>query len=44
MRRRALINSKPTPYLDVEPKEVQWITTTDPVIYNVRSNVNWIIR
>ena len=44
MRRRALINNKPTPYLDVEPAEVQWITMTNPVIYDVRSNVGWIIQ
>lgn len=42
MRRRTLINSKPTPYLDVEPKEVQWIDTGS-VTYNVISNVTWII-
>ena len=44
MRRRMFINKKSTSYLDVIPTEMQWITTTDPVIYNVRSNVDWIIR
>ena len=44
MRRRMLLKNKTTPYLDVEPVEVQWITMTDPVVYGVRSNVNWIIR
>ena len=44
MRRRMLLKNKTTSYLDVEPAEVQWITMTDPVIYNVRSDVNWIIR
>lgn len=42
MRRRALINSKPAPYLNVEPKEVQWITM-ESVIYSVKSNVTWNI-
>jgi len=43
MRRRLLINNKLTPYLDVEPKEVQWITM-ESVIYDVKSNVTWNIR
>ena len=44
MRRRMLLNKRSTSYLEVEPAEVQWITMTDPVIYNVRTNVNWIIQ
>lgn len=30
-------------YLQVSPKDIQWITEDTGVIYDVKSNVNWII-
>lgn len=31
------------PYLRVSPKEIQWITTYDNAIYDVESNVVWVV-
>lgn len=43
MRRRILLNNKNTPYLEVTPTTVQWITITEPVMYNIKSNKPWSI-
>lgn len=42
-RRRTLLNNKNTPYLEVAPTEVQWITINEPVVYNIKSNKHWSI-
>lgn len=31
-------------YLRVTPEEIQWITITTPVEYNVWSNTNWNVQ
>lgn len=46
MRRRMLLARKPAPvesYLRVQPVVPQWITTADPVIYGIESNVDWTV-
>lgn len=46
LRSRLGIVCRPEPtgwYLDVTPAEVQWITDDIGVVYNVESNVEWII-
>lgn len=41
-RRRTLYNGKN--YLEVTPVEIQWVTITTPVNYNIRSNTRWNIH
>jgi len=47
MRRRMFLTTRTTPpehYLRVYPSEVQWVTTTTPVEYEVYSDLSWIIQ
>lgn len=46
-RRMLLVEYAPTPvetYLRVFPVEVQWVTTTTSIEYNVESNTSWSIQ
>ena len=46
MRRRMLLVKRAQPvehYLRVTPVSVQWVTMTDPVVYDIESNTDWNI-
>ena len=46
MRRRMLLIKSAQPvehYLRVAPVSVQWVTMTDPAVYDIESDIEWII-
>lgn len=36
--------SNAVPFLEVSPTEVQWLTPDSNIVYDVTSNVDWIIE
>lgn len=44
IRRRLLIQNALKPYLLVSPKDVQWILDDSDLLYNVESNVDWVVN